>query len=132
MNRFTSNIYSYAAKGLNYEYSVTDTRVGINNPDSKVQGANMGLTWGRQAPGRPHVGPTNLAIWGVSIVFLAMQLLFYTLTSATVEVMVSIHIFMWMYIIAHLQPKFKPRWDHTHVEVRAFREIASKGLYGCS
>ena len=31
-------------------------------PDSKVHGANMGLTWGRQDPGGPHVGPINLAI----------------------------------------------------------------------
>ena len=32
-------------------------------PDSKVHGANMGHTWGRQDPGDPHVGPMNLAIW---------------------------------------------------------------------
>ena len=31
-------------------------------PDSKVHGANMGPTWGRQDPGGPHVGPMNLAI----------------------------------------------------------------------
>ena len=34
-------------------------------PDSKVHGANMGLIWGRQAPGGPHVGPMNFAIWVV-------------------------------------------------------------------
>ena len=33
------------------------------NPDSKVHGANMGLIWGRQDPGGPHVGPMNFAIW---------------------------------------------------------------------
>ena len=33
-----------------------------NIPDSKVHGAYMGLTWGRQDPGRPHVGPMKLAI----------------------------------------------------------------------
>ena len=32
-------------------------------PDSKVHGANMGPTWGRQDPGGPHVGPMNFAIW---------------------------------------------------------------------
>ena len=32
-------------------------------PDSKVHGANMGPTWGRQDPGGPHVGHVNLAIW---------------------------------------------------------------------
>ena len=31
-------------------------------PDSKVYGANMGPTWGRQDPGWPDVGPMNLAI----------------------------------------------------------------------
>ena len=34
-------------------------------PDSKVHGANMGPIWGRQDPGGPHVGPMNLAIWGL-------------------------------------------------------------------
>ena len=29
-------------------------------PDSKVHGANMGPTWGRQDPGGPHVGPRTL------------------------------------------------------------------------
>ena len=33
------------------------------SPDSKVHGANMGPTWGRQDPGVPHVGPMNFAIW---------------------------------------------------------------------
>ena len=32
-------------------------------PDSKVHGANMGPTWGRQDPAGPHVSPMNLAIW---------------------------------------------------------------------
>ena len=31
-------------------------------PDSMGHGANMGPTWGLQDPGRPHVGPMNLAI----------------------------------------------------------------------
>ena len=40
-------------------------------PDSKVHGANMGPTWGRQDPGGPHVGRVNLANnWdGIKIVF---------------------------------------------------------------
>ena len=32
-------------------------------PDSKIHGANMGPTWVLSAPGGPHVGPMNLAIW---------------------------------------------------------------------
>ena len=31
-------------------------------PDSKVHGAYMGSTWGRQDPGISHVSPMNLAI----------------------------------------------------------------------
>ena len=34
-------------------------------PDSKVYGAYMGPSWGRQDPDGPHVGPMILAIWGV-------------------------------------------------------------------
>ena len=37
--------------------------VALHYPDSKVRGSNMGLIWGRQDPGGPHVGPMNLAIW---------------------------------------------------------------------
>ena len=33
------------------------------NPDSKVHGANMGPTYGRQEPGGPHAGPMNFAVW---------------------------------------------------------------------
>ena len=33
-------------------------------PDSKIHGANMGPTCGRQDPDGPHVGPINLAIRG--------------------------------------------------------------------
>ena len=33
------------------------------NLDSKVPGANMGPSWVLSAPGGPHVGPRNLAIW---------------------------------------------------------------------
>ena len=32
-------------------------------PDSKIHGANVGPTWGRQDPGGPHVGHMNFAIW---------------------------------------------------------------------
>ena len=41
------------------------TRVPVveASPDSKVYGANVGPTWGRQDPGGPHVGHMNFAIW---------------------------------------------------------------------
>ena len=31
-------------------------------PDSKIHGANVGPTWGRQDPGEHHVGHMNFAI----------------------------------------------------------------------
>ena len=37
--------------------------VCLNILDSKVHGANVGLTWGRQEQGGPHVGHMNFAIW---------------------------------------------------------------------
>ena len=40
-------------------------------PESKVHGAKMGPIWGRQDPGRPHVGHVNLAIWGTQVLALA-------------------------------------------------------------
>ena len=40
-----------------------ETGVKVDNPDSKVHGANMGSIWGRQDPGGPHAGPMNFAIW---------------------------------------------------------------------
>ena len=41
------------------------TLVTGTHPDSKIHEAKMGLIWGRQDPGGPHVGPMNLAIWAV-------------------------------------------------------------------
>ena len=51
--------------------AISSTAVGrrvfsTNAPDNKIHGANMGLIWGRQDPGGPHVGPMNFAIWGIN------------------------------------------------------------------
>ena len=37
----------------------------VSYPDNKVHGANMGPTWVLSAPGGPHIGPMNPAIWVV-------------------------------------------------------------------
>ena len=34
-----------------------------STPDNKVHGTNMGPIWVLSAPGGPHAGPMNLAIW---------------------------------------------------------------------
>ena len=34
--------------------------ISLDYPNSR---ANMGPIWGRQDPGRPHVGPMTFAIW---------------------------------------------------------------------
>ena len=52
------------SKGINVIQCLMVTKY-IGVPDSKVHGAHMGLTWGRQDPGGPHVGHVNLALWGV-------------------------------------------------------------------
>ena len=44
---------------------VSRKQPAYGNPDSKVNGANMGTIWGRQDPGGLHVGPINFAIWEV-------------------------------------------------------------------
>ena len=55
----------------------------MDDPDSKVHGANMGPIWGRQDPGGPHVGPMNFAIWRVitSTIKGGMTLLIHSQTS---------------------------------------------------
>ena len=45
----------------NKEWTVSQQSI----PDSNIHGANMVPTWGRQDPGWPHVGHTNLAIWDI-------------------------------------------------------------------
>ena len=35
----------------------------VNFPDRKVHGTNTGPTWVLSAPGEPHIGLKNLAIW---------------------------------------------------------------------
>ena len=47
----------------------------INNPDSKVHGANMGPTWVLPAPDGPHVGPMNLAISEMLLVKLYLSMI---------------------------------------------------------
>ena len=46
-------------------YGPTIRPVSGSNPDSKVHGAHMRPTWGRQDPCGPHVGPVIYAIWEV-------------------------------------------------------------------
>ena len=46
---------------LHYIDALTSDQVHV--PNSKVNGANMGPTWGQQDPGGPQVGHMNLAIW---------------------------------------------------------------------
>ena len=49
-------------------------------PDSKVHGANMGPIWGRQNPGRPHVGPMNFVIWDYAMKALSAKFTIYSLS----------------------------------------------------
>ena len=44
-------------------FSLMVNYINSEFPDSKVHGANLGPTSGRQNPGGPYVGHMNLAIW---------------------------------------------------------------------
>ena len=49
--------------------TIPDNKVHVAHMRYKVDGANMGPTWGRQDPGGPHVGPINLVIWDDTSLF---------------------------------------------------------------
>ena len=69
-------VFLYGLKHVNFSPPFRDTPLAMGKswhldkilnrllkyPDSKIHGANMGLIWGRQDPGGPHVGPMNFAI----------------------------------------------------------------------
>ena len=54
-------------------------------PDSKVYGAHMGPTWGRQDPGWPLVGPVMLAIWDLALQSVYKLLHFEALSMARIS-----------------------------------------------
>ena len=65
---FENIVYKMSAILLKPQYVEGETRIcSINIPDSKVHVANMEPTWVLSAPGRPHVGPINLAIRDAAI-----------------------------------------------------------------
>ena len=55
--------YQVRSSRLGAVYVPQNIYTSINFSDSKVHGANMGLTWVLSSPDGPHVGPMNLAIW---------------------------------------------------------------------
>ena len=61
--------YREASKPRNIGLEKSDRSVirqaSQRHPDNKVHRADMGPTWGRQDPGRPHIGHMNLALWAV-------------------------------------------------------------------
>ena len=54
---------------------VSSQKITVNKiPDIKVHGENMGLIWGQQDPGGPHVGPINFAIWDMALMIVSLHL----------------------------------------------------------
>ena len=53
-------VNSMVADALVTSGAVASMAMVLTYPDTMVRGANMGPIWGRQDPGGPHVGPTNL------------------------------------------------------------------------
>ena len=79
------------------------------NPDSKVHGANMGLTWVLSAPDGHHVGPINLACrvskarcWCEEIVFLIFiyGLIICCVRNRIISALLSwtVHAFIWVFL----------------------------------
>ena len=54
---------SYITSGFCWYLWVKGSTLSGRIPDSKVYGANMGPTWVLSAPGGPHVGHMDVAIW---------------------------------------------------------------------
>ena len=62
------NVLDCHKHNMHISKQINDKLVGVlETPDSRVHVANMRPTWGRQDPCGPHVGPMNLAIWGVTL-----------------------------------------------------------------
>ena len=91
-------------------------------PDSKVHGANMGPTWGRQDPGGPHVGPMNFAIWFgfhgfhrvaqfIKIVQISLTLYISLWMDDTTLVVYTSHISLWK-IFSQLTPVISNKLKH--------------------
>ena len=72
-----------------------------STPDSKVHGANMGLIWGRQDPGGPHVGPMNFAIWVLNVSFLIVQVHVIYLVTVCVPYLFLVYLFV-IYLFIYL------------------------------
>ena len=78
--------------------NVQDYGCLIMHLHSKVHGANMGPTWGRQDPGGPHVDPMNLAIWALYDATVCK-------TSRT-DLVLELHTMMWAYTAFQLMIRF--------------------------
>ena len=66
--------WSWGSCWLHKLISITSEPIFKNILDSKVHGANMGPTGGRQDPGGPHVDPMNYAIWCAECLGLVAQI----------------------------------------------------------
>ena len=62
-----------------------------NVPDNKIHGANVGPTLGRQYPGGPHVGDTNLTIWGV--IYMTISAIYMLNTPICIDIF---YVFNWL------------------------------------
>ena len=62
-NLYFSNVYfGFDIYISNDQGNAPGARHRQEYPENKVDGANMGPTWGRQDPGGPHAGPMTFAI----------------------------------------------------------------------
>ena len=73
-------------------YSWVEQDISFQFPDSKFHGANMGPTWVLSAPGGPHVGLMNLAIWVINQPFSFTKCLFRPSSHNTNSGICSVHV----------------------------------------
>ena len=82
-------------------------------PDSKVHGANVGPTWGRQDPDGPHVGPMNFAIWE-AVPFPSISQVFHNMCSEVTLIKLLPHLpgtneSTWGWVMHFIRNKFPCR-----------------------
>ena len=100
-------------------------------PDSKIIGANMGLTWVLSAPDGPHVGPMNLAIRGSTISWSPQTVIYleYTVQCDGVAVLLGCDSCHFIKIVMSY-PCFWEAWHPSHK--RYFDQIQNSIKIGSS
>ena len=100
----TNTLYFIHHDGAKYRDETNLTLIHIGTwlllafPDTKVHGANMGPTWVLSAPNGPHVGPMNLAIRVVLLLYVIHAVRFWIIL-----------VFAWVFVLTQYPGSFVAR-----------------------